>query len=117
MHRVRESARGALWLVTRTGRVGVALRRDADGAERELGRSERRLGLDRVGLASAVLADALGEDPAHRLAADLAVFLVPPDTEGERAMTADELQRWLSTWKPPFETLFPLVGRRRRGRR
>jgi hypothetical protein len=116
MHRVRDGARGATWLVTRSGRRAVAARRDADGAEQELARSERRLGLDRVGLASAVLADAIGTEPSYRLASDLSLFLVPPDAHGRRTMSTKELQAWLDTWKPPFETLFPIAERRRRRR-
>jgi hypothetical protein len=112
--RVCEQALGATWLVSRAGRRATALRRDAAGAERELARSDRRLGVDRVGLASAVLSDALGTEPSHRMASDLSQFLIPESGERERAMTAAELQAWLDTWRPPFETLFPIAARRRR---
>jgi hypothetical protein len=112
--RVSDQALGATWLVSRAGRRGTVLRREADGSEREIARSDRRFGLDRVGLASAVLGDALGTEPSHRMASDLSLFLIPHGDERERAMTAAELQAWLDTWTPPFETLFPIAARRRR---
>lgn len=118
MPRVRDDAHGLAWVVTHRGRVGVAVRRDPDGATHELRRSKRLLGIDRVGLASAVLEDALAEQPpSHRLAADLSLFLVPAGAREERTMTALELQSWLDTWLPPFQKLFPTdaIERFRRG--
>src|SRR5262245_10319555 len=116
-YEVRADARSASWLVARQGRrSGTALRIDAGGGETELGRSAKRLGLDRVGLAAAVLRDARDTEPSYRLASDFALFIVPETPDATKAMTAEELQAWIDTWKPPFERLFPGVEKRLRKR-
>ncbi|MCW3063284.1 MAG: hypothetical protein JWN32_456 [Solirubrobacterales bacterium] len=111
-HRVRAEALERTYAVVRTDRrhAAAAVRGGA-----ELGRSQGRLGVDRVGLASAVLEDALGYPPSYKLASDLSGFLVP-EHAGERTMTGHELQDWLRTWRPPFEQLFPLRDRKRSAR-
>jgi hypothetical protein len=103
-HRVRAEALARTYVVSRFDRrhATAAVR---DGVE--LARSERRVGVDRIGLASAVLEDALGYPPSYKLASDLSRFVVP-ERHGERAMTGQEIQDWLATWRPPFELLFPL---------
>jgi hypothetical protein len=111
MYEIRGEARAYTWTVSRSGRRGIAWRRNGEGVEHELARSERRLGVDRVRLASAVFADAVGIEPSYRLAVDLSLFLVPSEADGERSMTAAELQAWLATWKAPFEKLFPAAER------
>jgi hypothetical protein len=111
-HRVRAEALERTYAVSRTDRRH-AMATVRGGAE--LARSERLVGVDRVGLASVVLEDALGYPPSYKLASDLSRFLVP-ERRGERAMTGHELQEWLETWRPPFEQLFPL-GDLKRARR
>lgn len=116
MREVREEALGWTWRVSRTGRRhGVALRVLPDGTEQELATSSRLLGLDRVGLAGAVLFDATGEEASHRLATDLAAFLVPYEI-GEQEMGGEELRDWLETWRTPFEKVFSTRGFKRSGR-
>ena len=99
---VRDEARERLYRVARPRRGPATVTRECAGrAPEELARSGSW-----TEIARAVLDDALEEPTGAKLARDLGRFLVTP-RGGERPMTGEELDAWLSTWRPHLSTLFP----------